>query len=138
MPLRHFYYFCRNIFRKQYLAQDLDLEIRSYLELSAEAKVQSGIDSDEALRQAYRELGGVERLKENVRDVTTGVSMDNLLQDVRYGLRSLRKNPGASVAAIMTLALGIGANTTIFSIVDSFLFRPLPVPNPGQIAQLSF
>src|SRR5579871_4298320 len=64
--------------------------------------------------------------------------METLWQDIRYGMRSLRKKPGVAIVAIVTLALGIGANTTIFSIVDSMLFRPLPVRDPGQIATLAF
>ena len=79
----------------------------------------------------------MEQVKENVRDISIGVSVDTLLQDLRYGLRSLSKHRGVSVVGIVTLALGIGANTAIFSIVDSFLFRPLPVRDPGKIAELS-
>src|ERR1017187_4772073 len=87
VPFRRFYNFCRNILYKQRVDQDLDQEIRSYLDLLAEEKARSGMGRDEALQQARRELGGVEQIKENVRDVRVGVSMDNLLQDVRYGLR---------------------------------------------------
>jgi putative ABC transport system permease protein len=136
VPFRQLYNFCRNIFYKQHVDQDLDQEIGSYLELLAEEKARSGIGRDEALEQARRELGGVERLKEDVRDVRIGVSMDNLLQDVRYGLRVLRRNPGFAATAILTLALGIGSTTAIFSVVDAIVFKPLPFPTAGRLVRI--
>jgi predicted permease len=136
VPLRHLYNFCRNLFQKQRVDQDLDQEIRSYLDFVAEEKARSGMSRDEALRQARRELGGVEQLKENVRDVRVGVSMDNLLQDLRYGLRVLRRNPGFAATAILTLALGIGATTAIFSVVDTVMFKPLPFPSADRLVRV--
>ena len=136
MPLRRLYNFCRNILYKQRVDQDLDQEIRTYLDLVAEEKARSGMSRDEALQQARRELGGVEQLKENVRDVRVGVSMDNLLQDLRYGLRVLRRNPGFATTAILTLALGIGATTAIFSVVDTVMFKPLPFPSADRLVRV--
>ncbi len=136
MSFRRCYNFCRNLFRKQRADRDLDQEIRGYLELLAEEKAQSGMGRDEALRQARRELGGVEQIKENVRDVRVGVSMDNLLQDVRYGLRVLRRNPGFAATAVLTLALGIGSTAAIFSVVDAIVFKPLPFPNAGRLVRI--
>jgi putative ABC transport system permease protein len=134
--LRDLYNFCRNILYKRRLAQDLDQEIRSYLELVAEEKTRSGMRRDEALQQARRELGGMEQLKENVRDIRVGASMDNVLQDLRYGLRMLRRNPGFAAAAILTLALGIGATTAIFSVVDTVVFKPLPFPTANRLVRV--
>ena len=136
MPFRRFYNFCRNILYKQRVDQDLDQEIRGYLELLAEEKVRSGMSRYAALEQARRELGGVEQIKENVRDVRVGVSMDNLLQDVRYGLRVLRRNPGFAATAILTLALGIGTTTAIFSVVDAVVFKPLPFPTADRLVRI--
>jgi putative ABC transport system permease protein len=136
VPLRRFYKFCRNILYKQRVDQDLDQEIRSYLDFVAEEKARSGMSRDEALRQARFELGGVEQLKENVRDVRLGVYMDNLLQDLRYGVRVLRRNPGFAATAILTLALGIGATTAIFSVVDSVVLKPLPFPTADRLARI--
>ncbi len=136
MPLRYLYNFCRNILYKQRAAQDLEQEIRSYLELLAEEKMRSGMDRDEALKQARRDVGGMEQLKETVRDVRAGVSMDNLLQDLRYGLRVLRRNPGFAATAILTLALGIGTTTAIFSIVDAIVFKKLPFPTADRLVRI--
>ena len=94
------------------------------------------MDRDAALQQARRELGGMEQIEENVRDIRVGVTMDNLLQDVRYGLRVLRRNPGFAATAILTLALGIGATTAIFSVVDAVVFKPLPFPNAGRLVRI--
>ena len=136
MPFRRICNFCRNIFCRQRVDQDLDREIRGYLELLAEDKVRSGMSRDQALEQARRELGGAEQIKESVRDIRVGVSMDNLLQDIRYGLRVLRRNPGFAATAILTLALGIGATTAIFSVVDTVVFQPLPFPNAGRLVRI--
>lgn len=136
MVFRAFYNFCRNIFHRQRIARDLDQEIRSYIELLAEEKAQRGMSRDEALRQARRELGGLERVKENVRDVKVGASLERFLQDLRYGLRVLRKNPGFAAIAIVTLALGIGTTTAIFSIVDAVMFKPLPFPTAGRLVAI--
>jgi putative ABC transport system permease protein len=136
MPFRLFYKACRNIFYKRRADQDLDQEIYSYLDLLVEEKARSGMHRDAALQQARREIGGIEQLKENVRDVRVGVSMDNLLQDVRYGLRVLRRNPGFAATAILTLALGIGTTTAIFSVVDTIAFKPLPFPTAGRLVRI--
>jgi putative ABC transport system permease protein len=136
VPYRRFRRFCRNFFRKQSADRDLDRELHSYLDLLADEKARSGMTRDEALQQARRELGGVEQIKEDVRDIRIGVSMDNLLQDVRYGLRVLKRNPGFAATAILTLALGIGATTAIFSVVDAIVFKPLPFPNAQRLVRI--
>jgi putative ABC transport system permease protein len=123
----------RNLSHKQENEQDLDHEVSSYLDLLTEEKIQSGMAPEAARRAARLELGGVEQVKEQVRDVRAGIWLETVLQDARYGARVLRLNPGFSLLVVLTLALGIGANTAIFSVVYGVLLRPLPYSNGGQL-----
>ena len=128
IPLR-----LRSLFRRGRVEQELSDELRFHLEKLPEEKVAKGMAPEEARYAALRELGGVEQIKEECRDMRRVNYVENFLQDVRYGLRQLRRSPGFTAVAILTLALGIGANTAIFSLLDSVMLRDLPVRDPGRL-----
>jgi putative ABC transport system permease protein len=128
--------FLRNLFWTQSVETDLDQEVRSHLEMLTDEKIRAGMSPQEAQRTARIELGGIEQVKEQVREQRLGNYLHAVLSDCRYGLRQLRKNPAFTAVTILTLALGIGATTAIFSVVYGVLLRPLPYPKPNQIVRL--
>jgi predicted permease len=124
------------LFRKKQQDRELAEELESHVQMHIEDNLCSGMDPSEARRQALIKLGGVEQTKENYRDRRGIHGFETLLQDVRYGLRMVRKNPGFTTVVILTLALGIGPSTAVFSIVNSMLLRPLPVTDASRIVAL--
>ncbi len=123
----------RGSFRKQRLERDVSAEIESNLQLHINDNLRAGMAPEEARRQALLKLGGVEQTKEAYRDRAGIPALETLFRDLRYGLRMLRRNRAFTVAAVLSLALGIGASTAVFSILDTVFLRPLPYPDSGRL-----
>ena len=125
--------FWRTVVRGRRLDADLDAELVSYVDEIAARRIAGGMDPAAARRLAVMEVGGIDRVKEDVRDVRIGRLVEETIRDVAYAWRMLRKAPGFTAAAIVTLALGVGANTAIFSVVHALLIAPLPYANPDRL-----
>ena len=128
--------FLRNLFRHRDVEGDLDQELHSHLELLIAENIRAGMPPHEARRAARIELGGVEQVKEQVRDSRAGAFFDSLFQDLRFALRQLRRSPGFALTAILILALGIAANVIVFGVVQALVLRTLDVPHADQVMTL--
>ena len=121
---------------RQELEDRLDDEIRFHVEQQTEKNRRAGMTPDEARRQALIRFGGVEQVRERTRDEFRAARIEHLARDVRYGLRSLRRHPGFSAMAVLSLAIGIGANATIFGVVHAVLFRESPLVQPETLVNI--
>ncbi|HKG23811.1 MAG TPA: ABC transporter permease [Blastocatellia bacterium] len=123
----------RNLLQRERLEQTLSEEVDSYLDMLIGEKMKKGLNPQEARRAALIELGGAEQIKERVREVRMGHQLETLVQDLRYAVRMLRRNFGLTILVVAILALGIGANTAIFTLLNAVIVKPLPVKNPEQL-----
>jgi len=126
------------LFRKQQAEKQLDAELRFHLERQISDYIAAGISLEEARRRAHLDFGGLESTKQQTRESRRGNFLETLFQDIAYGVRMLKKSPSLTIIVVITLALGIGVNTAIFSVLNGWLFRPLPVRAPEQIRVLAF
>ncbi len=124
-------------FRRKRAERRLEVELEFHLDRKAAELIAAGIEPEEARRRARIEFGSLDRCQEDCREAGHAFWLESWLQDLRYGLRQMRKAPGFTAAAVLTLALGIGANTAIFSVVSQLFLRPLPWPHAGRITQIN-
>jgi putative ABC transport system permease protein len=136
MPRLRLFTVLRNLFQRERLEKDLDEEVRSYVDLLTDEKRTAGLPKEAAIRAALIEAGGVEQVKEHVREQRSGTAVEHILQDVRYGARMAVRNPMFAGVVILTLGIGIGATTAVFSVVDAVLLNPLPFPQADRIVTL--
>jgi predicted permease len=124
----------RTLFRKEEVERDLDDEVTQYVEAATQAHMRAGLSREAAARAARIDVGGVEATKENVRSSGWDATVETVLRDVRYAARGLVRNPGFTIVVLLTLTLGIGVNTVMFSVVNAVMLRPLPYRDAGRLA----
>src|SRR5579871_4512445 len=126
----------RQTFGRRRLYSDLSREIQEHLDEKAEELMAAGMSREEAIAAARREFGNALLVEERSREVWRWPGVDTILAEIKYALRSLRRSPGFTITVIFILALAIGANTAVFSVVDALLLRPLPYPEPDRLAAI--
>ena len=134
--LTHLLYRLRVLFRGQRMDSEVDEELRVHLEYEVEKLRRTGVPPDQAMRRARLALGGTEQVKQQVRESRGTKFLEEVMQDLRYALRSFAKTPGTTALILLSLAIGICANTAVFTFTSALLLNPLPYPNPDRLTVL--